>query len=62
MKSPQPHQGPYCTHSQIIRFFDSTGLMVLEGHQYLRPDGSLGASGMFDPKRLLDGNTMLYTS
>jgi hypothetical protein len=47
---------PYCTRSQTIKYLDSTGAEVALVHQYLRPDGSLGASGRPEPKRLfVDG-------
>ena len=49
--NPQEWQGPPGTRSQIIRYFKGRQ-WVLEVHQYLRPDGTLGASGLPDPKRL----------
>lgn len=50
-KYPEPHG----TRSQIIRYSDSNGQWVVVVHQYLRPDGTLGASGKQDPKRLPSG-------
>jgi len=47
------------SRSQIIAYVDANGVRVAELHQYLQPDGSLGASGMPDPKRLLI-NGLLY--
>jgi len=44
---------PFCTRSQIIAYVDGAGQRVAIVHQYLRRDGSLGASGLPDPKRLL---------
>lgn len=44
---------PHCTHSQIISYRDAGDNEIARVHQYLRPDGSLGASGKPDPKRLL---------
>lgn len=40
------------TRSQVLRYLDAEGRWLVEVHQYLRPDGSLGASGQPDPKRL----------
>ncbi|MGH2397938.1 MAG: hypothetical protein ACRDFW_13385 [bacterium] len=44
---------PFCTRSQEIVLRDRTGREVVAWHQYLKPDGTLGASGQPDPKRLL---------
>lgn len=49
---------PYCTHAQMIRYRDQEGRPVVEVFQYLRPDGSLGASGLPDPKRLWLGSAV----
>src|SRR2546426_702993 len=46
---------PYCTRSQLIVYRDAAGREVATVHQYLRPDGTLGASGLPDPKRLVTG-------
>lgn len=43
---------PHCTRSQMLSYRDSTGNEVARVHQYLRPDGTIGASGKPDPKRL----------
>lgn len=54
--SPPRASLPPCTRSQILACFDRLGVKVALVHQYLRPDGSLGASGKPDPKKLqLDG-------
>ena len=50
---------PVCTRSQIIAYHDNSGNRIALVHQYLRRDGSLGASGQPDPKRLLS-NGILY--
>jgi hypothetical protein len=44
---------PFCTYTQEISYLDS-GLEVARIHQYLRPDGKIGASGQPDPKRLFE--------
>jgi hypothetical protein len=46
---PQANQSPG-TRSQILAYRDRAGVVVLRVHRYLRPDGTLGASGRPDPK------------
>ena len=58
LQNPEDWQGPWCTHSQTIRYLDNQGQWLVEVHQYLRPDGTLGASGIPDPKRLRIGDTV----
>ena len=58
LKEPEKRGEPWCTHSQFVRYCDEKGLWVVEVHQYLRPDNSLGASGKPDPKRLRVKNTV----
>lgn len=51
---------PYCTHSQLIAYRErNTNRKVALVHQYLRPDGRIGASGKPDPKWLLGDNEIL---
>jgi hypothetical protein len=40
------------TRSQIVEYWDEFGVRVAVVHQYRKSDGSLGASGRPDPKRL----------
>jgi len=50
---------PRCTRSQVLHYYSrdlKTTLAVV--HQYLRPDGSLGASGMPDPKQVYEDGTI----
>jgi hypothetical protein len=47
---------PFCTYSQEVSYRRKDGCEVARVHQYLRPDGTLGASGLPDPKRLLMGD------
>jgi hypothetical protein len=49
---------PYFTKSQLIAYWDAGGQEVARVHQYLLPDGTIGASGMPDPKRLLHEGTL----
>ena len=44
---------PYCTRSQLVSYHEPGGKKVAIVHQYLQPDGTLGASGKPDPKFLL---------
>ncbi len=56
----KPSSGqPHGTRSQILTYKSKTGKLVALVHQYLRPDGTLGASGLPDPKRLLHNNRLL---
>lgn len=43
---------PACTRSQVVVYLDQSSRMVAIVHQYLKPDGTLGASGNPDPKAL----------
>jgi len=44
---------PYCTRSQLLSYHEKSGKKVAIVHQYLKPDGMLGASGKPDPKFVL---------
>lgn len=50
---------PYCTRSQIVFYYDLENNLVAVVHQYLRLDGTLGASGLPDPKWLYINNRIL---
>jgi hypothetical protein len=44
---------PLCTLSQLVDYIDlAEGRKVAQVHQYLRTDGTLGASGLPDPKTI----------
>jgi len=47
-----PAGEPVCTRSQIVFYYTRDGEPAAIVHQYFRPDGTLGASGLPDPKRL----------
>lgn len=47
------HNQPPGTMSQLVDVLDASGTCVAEFHQYLLPDGSIGASGRRDPKGVL---------
>jgi len=44
--------------SQMVSYRDSFANEVARVHQYVRPDGSIAASGKPDPKRLFDGGIL----
>jgi hypothetical protein len=50
---------PYCTWSQIVLYYDQDNHPVAIVHQYLRPDGTIGASGLPDPKRIFLGRRII---
>ena len=52
LKKPETVGEPFCTHAQYIRYFDADNNWVADVFQYLRRDGTIGASGRPDPKRL----------
>ena len=56
---PEASQPPG-TVSQMVWYFDQDLNRVALVHQYVRPDGSLGGSGLPDPKRLLLADEILY--
>ncbi len=50
---------PFCTRSQMLSYRDPSNYEVARVHQYLRTDGTIGASGRPDPKRIFS-NGILY--
>lgn len=56
LENPERVGERYCTRGQMIRYCDEQGALMVEVFQYLRSDGSLGASGLQDPKRMRVGN------
>jgi hypothetical protein len=57
---PESKNEPAGTESQIISIRTADEFEVARVHAYVRPDGSLGASGKPDPKAVYDemGNTI----
>jgi hypothetical protein len=49
---------PFCTYSQMISYRDANDNEMARVHQYLRPDGTIGASGKPDPKRIFVRDTL----
>jgi len=57
--TPSPEIGlPSGTRSQMISYIDKDGFELARAHRFLLPDGSIGASGRPDPKRILDGGVL----
>ena len=56
--SPPKADEPVCTRSQEISYRDLDGNELARAHRYLRPDGTIGASGLPDPKRLRQGDVL----
>jgi hypothetical protein len=44
--------------SQMVSYRDQNNQEIARVHQFLRPDDSIAASGMPDPKRLLEGGVL----
>lgn len=57
LRDPYARGQPLCTRSQVIRYYDAEGHIVVELHQCLQRNNVLG--GRPDPKRLLVGTCML---
>src|SRR4051812_6566810 len=55
---PGPNAPADAVLSRIIVYLDRFGNPVAEAHEFLRADGSRTASGMPDPKRLVDGDRL----
>lgn len=52
--NPSPEIGlPPGTETQMVSYFDKNGEEAARAHRFVLPDGSIGASGKPDPKRLL---------
>ena len=60
LKNP-PHGEPPGTRSQMVYYLNLQGEVVALVHQYLRPDGNMGASGKPDPKRLILEDRIIAT-
>lgn len=59
---PQPGVNePPGTRSQLVSLWTSDGVKVATCHRYLRPDGTIGASGKLDPKMVLVKDEWYYT-
>ncbi len=54
IKSGQPHG----TKTQMVEYIDANGAQIALVHQYKLLDGTLGASGRPDPKKLRIGDIL----
>ena len=50
-------KSPFCTRRQMVAYKEQ-GQLIAVVNQYLRPDGTLGASGLPDPKWLRVGDNI----
>lgn len=60
LANPEQRGEPQGTRSQFIRYVDAQGQWLVEVHQYLRPDGTIGAKGRPDPKRIRIPGIIIY--
>ena len=51
---------PPGTRSQIVYYSSAAGEKIAVVHQYLRPDGRLGGSGLPDPQWLVEDGVEYY--
>lgn len=58
IEPPQGH--PICTRSQMVKYQSPEGEILAVVHQYLLPNGKIGASGKPDPKKLYLENEIIY--
>jgi hypothetical protein len=58
--SPEKATEPVCTLSEILAYLDDNGQQVALVHQFTRRDGSIGGSGLPDPKLLLIDGIWYY--
>jgi hypothetical protein len=57
--APSRSGEPFCTRSQRLLYRTVEGdRAVAQAHRYLRPDGTIGASGLVDPKLVLHDGTV----
>jgi hypothetical protein len=58
--SPPPAEEPECTHTQMIAYLDHEDCRIVNVHQFLRKDGTIGAKGRPDPKAMLIDDILYY--
>lgn len=52
LQDPSRIGEPYCTHSQMVYYRTKDNKPAAIVHRYLRNDGTIGASGIPDPKKI----------
>lgn len=57
-QAPPSSGEPDGTLSQMVSYRDGDSNEIARVHQYLRADGTIGASGLPDPKRLFHDGTL----
>ncbi len=61
LSDPKAVGEPYCTHNQMVFYYTLEGEPVAIVHQYYRQDGTIGGSGLPDPKKIfLEDKIMAY--
>ena len=58
--SPPLAEEPICTESNMIAFVNKHGKSIALVHCYIREDGTIGASGLLDPKEVFQGGVTYY--
>lgn len=58
--SPEKAIEPVCTLSEILAYLDDNDQRIALVHQFTRRDGSIGGSGLPDPKLLLVDGIWYY--
>ena len=58
--SPPLADEPVCTKSQLVAYLNQFGKKVALVHQYVRIDGTIGASGRPDPKEVFHKGILHY--
>jgi hypothetical protein len=53
------YRQPQGTKSVMYEIVDQSGARIATAHAYVLPDGSLGASGKYDPKSIISGPDLL---
>jgi hypothetical protein len=58
--APPKSGQPFCTRSQFLSYHDKQGNKFFSVHQYKRLDGTIGGSGLPEPKELLIDGEIYY--
>lgn len=58
--SPPLADEPFCTKSQLLGYYDQDGKEIARAHQYLRTDGTIGAHGRPDPKKVVHEGVLYF--
>ena len=58
--SPPKSTQPLCTLSQILAYLDDKNQKIALVHRFLMKNGSIGGSGLPDPKEIFIDGTLYY--